>query len=361
MTAPADDRNDLDDRVETDDRAVLEIVRPGALCTVQDLGRPGLGRFGVTGSGAMDRVSHRLACALVGNADEAAALELTGPGAELRFLASWPFAIAGGDLGATLDGVALPCDFAGTAAAGARLRFSARRAGARACLALRGELAVARWSGSAATDLGGGLAATGIVPLRAGARLSVVGAARVARGVPAAGLSHPALAALLAPLRAPASSPVRLRYLAEPEGGTDPAAQAALAARAFRTSERSSRIGLRFEGEPLPVRPDPARWSEPTAPGALQLPPDGLPILLMADRNTTGGYPRLGHLASVDGPRAAQLWPGDLVRFVAVTVADATGAARRAEASLRDVLRVLRDGPRARAYAGKARSHLRRV
>jgi 5-oxoprolinase (ATP-hydrolysing) subunit C len=125
-----------------------------------------------------------------------------------------------------------------------------------------------------------------------------------------------------------------LRYIAEPAGGAPAAANAALAAQVFRLSPRSNRTGFRFEGQPLPVVPDPDRLSEPTAPGAIQLPPDGLPILLMADRNTTGGYPRLGHLVSGDRTAAAQLWPGDEVRFVAVSLRAALAATRKVEATV---------------------------
>ena len=305
---------------------VVEIVRAGMLTTVQDLGRPGFAGFGVSPAGAMDAVAHRLANVLLGNRENAAGLEITGPGAELRFLRAHRFALVGADLGATLNGVPLPARFVGEAAAGARLGFALRRQGARVSCALAGGLAVTRFFASASTDLGGGL---GGGVLRAGVTLSVIDG----DAAPGSGAAGSTLAQLLQPFATLfANRPGRLRYVAEPDAGAGVAAQAAFGQQSFRVSPRSNRTGFRFEGTPLPSRADPDRLSEPTAPGAIQLPPDGLPIVLMADRNTTGGYPRLGHLISADRPRAAQLWPGDEVRFVAVSLTAALAAARRQEA-----------------------------
>jgi biotin-dependent carboxylase-like uncharacterized protein len=311
-------------------RPVLLITRAGMATTVQDLGRPGLASFGVSPSGAMDTVAHQLANLLCGDDPAAAALEITGPGAELRFLAAHRFALAGADLGATLDGVPLPVPFVGIAAAGAQLTFPARQAGARVALSLAGGLASARVFGSAATDLAGGLGA-GV--LRAGTELSVMESPPLAFAAPSSIVSmSPRLTALLRPFTPAArfgDSPYHLRFVPDPAGGLAAAVHAQLARRGFRLSTRSNRTGFRFEGDPLPTTPDPDRLSEPTAPGAIQLPPDGLPILLMADRNTTGGYPRLGHLVSADRARAVQLWPGDPVTFVAVTQAAAQTTTRR--------------------------------
>jgi biotin-dependent carboxylase-like uncharacterized protein len=302
-------------------REVVEIVRPGLLITVQDRGRAGHGRHGVAPSGAMDLEAHALANQLVGNDAGAPALELCGPGAELHFLSPRRFAISGGDMGAALDGQALPPVFVGLAGAGATLRFGTRASGARVSLAFAGALLVPRLFGSAATDLGGGLLPSG--PLGKGARLRLNEVSQ-----PRAVHSPQALAALLAPLGAESLPAGVLRFVPEPGGGVAAPVQEAFARRIFRLSARSNRTGFRFEGQPLPAAPDPDRLSEPLAPGAIQLPPDGLPILLMADRNTTGGYPRLGHLAAVDRTRAAQLWPGEPVRFLPISLDEAVAAAR---------------------------------
>jgi antagonist of KipI len=124
------------------------------------------------------------------------------------------------------------------------------------------------------------------------------------------------------------ADPFQLRFVP----ADDPAVpdQAALLFRsaAFRVSDRSNRTGYRLSGPRLAVASAGDRLSEPLAPGAIQLPPDGQPILLMADRQTIGGYPLLGHLVSADRPRAAQLWPGDEVHFRAVDLDQARRAAR---------------------------------
>ncbi|HEY0708237.1 MAG TPA: biotin-dependent carboxyltransferase family protein [Polyangia bacterium] len=298
----------------------LEIVRAGMLTTIQDLGRPGLGRFGVSPSGPMDPFAHRLANALVGNPPSAAALEITGPGTVVRFLRAQRFAIAGADLAATLDDVALPRVAVVTAKPGARLSFGARRSGARVSLACAGGWNAPLWFASAATDVG----AAG--PLRAGTTLHAFDQPRTIVDP-----DNERLAALGAfvPLPPP-NGPCALRYVPEPEGGVTAAAAAAFALATFRVSPRSNRTGFRFEGAALATVADPARLSEPTAPGAIQLPPDGHPILLMADRNTTGGYPRLGHLCGADRGRAAQLWPGDEVRFFPIDATEAHALTRAA-------------------------------
>lgn len=322
---------------------VVEVIRPGMLTTVQDLGRAGFGSFGVSPSGAMDETAHRVANLLVGNRAGAAALEVTGPGAAFRFVTAHTFALAGADLGATLSGLPLPPLYVGGAPAGAVLGFGTRVAGARATVAFTGGLVVQKLFGSAATDLGAGLGGLGAGPLRAGIRLAAAApVAGDAWPTPAPiAIDAPAFAALGAHVTPTRAAKVRLRYVPEEAGGVPARVRSAFAKRTFRVSVRSNRTGFRFEGEPLATTADPDRLSEPTAPGALQLPPDGLPILLMADRNTTGGYPRLGHLASADRARAAQLWPGDEVTFVPTTLEAAVAAARRAEKALIKLLAAL--------------------
>jgi biotin-dependent carboxylase-like uncharacterized protein len=293
----------------------VEVIRPGLLLTVQDLGRPALGRFGISPAGAMDLLALRVANRLVGNAAGTAALEITGAGAELLLRGEALLAIGGADLGATLDGVLLAPWQVGHGRDGAVLRLGVRSRGARAVLALAGGLAVPRVMGSASADLDAGL-----------------GGGRLARGqrlplgetTPPAPVHPAALAAVLAAY----ANPFRLRFV----GGEDPAVlgeTTALFGRAtFAVSDRSNRTGYRLTGPVLPVQAAADRLSEPVAPGAIQLPPDGQPILLMADRQTIGGYACLGHLIAADRPKAAQLWPGDQIRFTAVSLDQAWRAAR---------------------------------
>jgi biotin-dependent carboxylase-like uncharacterized protein len=330
--------------VTAEAQPLLEVVRAGLATTVQDRGRVGLGRFGVSPSGAMDPLAHRLANELLGNDRSAATLEVTGPGCEVVFLGATRFAIAGGDLDAALDGQPLDAQAAAFAPAGARLQFRGRRRGARASLAVPGGFQVAPVLSSASTDLGAGLGGVGGRPLRNGCKLAA----------PAPPAAHPARPpgddppagdprARLAPIESfYRTDPFVLRFVPEDDPGLPAQAAARFCSAAFRVSSRSGRTGYRFEGEPLPARPDPERLSEPTAPGAIQLPPDGFPILLMADRNTIGGYPRLGHLAAADQPRAAQLWPGDGVRFQPISLADAIRLARDTESTFQRIAATLR-------------------
>jgi biotin-dependent carboxylase-like uncharacterized protein len=285
---------------------MIEVVRPGLLSTIQDLGRHGLGRFGVSPGGAMDPLALRLANRRAGNDDGAPALELTGPGAELRFLDDTVFALAGADLGATLDGTPLAPAPWYRAAAGTILRFPRRVRGARSMLAVAGGLDVPRFLGSAAVDLDAGLGA------------------RLVRGQRLATLPAPGPPRSLADVDLAYADPFRLRFV---PGDAPVAAIAAFAQSAFRVSDRSNRTGYRLTGPVLAV-PAADRLSQPVAPGAIQLPPDGQPILLMADRQTVGGYLCLGHLIAADRPKAAQLWPGDEIRFAPVTLAEAHAAAR---------------------------------
>jgi len=294
---------------------MLEVVRPGLLTTVQDLGRPGLGRFGVSPAGAMDPLALRLANRLVGNDDGAAALELTGPGVELRFLAAAAFAVAGGDLGAALDGQPIELGRAHQADAGALLSFPRRVRGARAVLAVAGGLEGPLLLGSASVDLDAGLGGR----LARGQRLAV-GAASTPREVADVGFAY--------------AEPFRLRFVPAAADAVPTATLARFSEAAFRVSDRSNRTGYRLTGPALAVAPAAERLSAPVAPGAIQLPPDGQPILLMADRQTIGGYPVLGHLVAADRPKAAQLWPGDEVHFAAVSLEEAHQLARRLAAAL---------------------------
>jgi biotin-dependent carboxylase-like uncharacterized protein len=299
----------------------VEVVRPGVLMTVQDLGRPALGRFGISPSGAMDPLALQIANHMVGNPDGLAALEITGPGAELVFHGEVRFAIGGADLGATLDGLPLDPWQVGVARDGAVLTLPTRRRGARAVLAIAGGLAVPAILGSAGADLDASL-----------------GGGRLARGqrlplgepLPPRTSRPEPLAALLAAY----ADPFTLRFVPDDDPAVPAETRATFSRAAFAVSDRSNRTGYRLTGPVLAVGAAADRLSEPLPPGTIQLPSDGQPILLMADRQTIGGYPRLGHLIAADRPRAAQLWPGDQVHFTPVTLDEAHRAARAQASAL---------------------------
>lgn len=280
----------------------ITVLAPGLFTTVQDEGRWGYQALGVPVGGALDQRAYARANRLVGNAAGAAAIEATIAGPELRFERRTAVAITGADLSPTLGGQGVPMDQPFPCPAGAVLRFGRRLRGARAYIAVAGGIDVPMVLGSrsahALSGLGGRL-------LRAGDSLSV-GAAPAG-----AGIARPA--AEDAPDRL--DSPVTLRLRPGPQAASF-AAEAfdILAGATFRLSSRSNRMGYRLEGASLPSLPG-EMISDATFTGALQVPPDGAPILLMADRQTIGGYPQLAVVVADDLPRAAQLAPGDAVRF----------------------------------------------
>lgn len=312
----------------------IEIIQPGALTTVQDLGRAGWGRLGICRSGAMDPWALRLANLLVGNAEMASALEITGPGARLRFFGNALICVVGADLGAQLDGEPLAVGESRLTRDRQILAFTERRCGFRALLAARGGIQVHSRLGSRATDMAtswprGRLQANEMLEIQP------------TEG-PFARPQHDRLGAaamdeLIHELGA-APGPT-------PELGFVPQACDAaiwLLAQTFRVSSRSNRTGFRLDPQvPCPVPATRATWSEPVAPGTIQLPPDGHPILLLADAPSLGGYPVIGHLASVEHSRAAHVAPGDEVRFRQVTIAQAQAMAKRKEALLERVARSL--------------------
>jgi biotin-dependent carboxylase-like uncharacterized protein len=271
---------------------VIEVVEPGPLATVQDLGRTGWAALGVPRSGAFDRAAAALANRLVGNPDDAATLELTVGGLVLRAATATTVALAGAgcpglDWGAPV-----------TLRAGAVVRLGAPRSGLRSYLAVRGGVAVPAVLGSRSTDLLSGL---GPAPLQAGDRLAIGPPPQAApSGTPAA---PPAPVAELVALPGP-----RVDWFA-------PDTLARLARERWVVRGESDRVGVRLDGAPLPRRREGELPSEPTLPGAVQVPADGRPIVFGPDAPVTGGYPVLAVLTDTALDAAAQLRPGDVVRF----------------------------------------------
>lgn len=264
----------------------------------------------------MDPLALALANRLVGNSAQAAALEVTALGPELVFENEATFAVTGAELSATLEGIRLPLAQAHRARPGQVLKFGARVQGARAYVAVAGGLArgARPFLGSVATDIETGLGGLGGRPLRAGDVLELEPQPSFQPRTVQTGWER---------WYEPRDV---VRFI--PEAGTrlPPEAIERFTGSRFRISPRSNRVGYRLEGTPLPTESTGMQLSEPVAPGTLQLPPDGNPIVLMADRQTTGGYPRLGHVIRADVPKLAQLWLGDGVSFRAVSLEEARQA-----------------------------------
>src|SRR5438105_8306081 len=285
--------------------------------TIQDEGRWGLQARGVPVGGPMDPVSHRLANALVGNGRDAATLEITLLGPELEFDDERLVAVTGAAFDVWLDGRTVPHNAPFTAPAGARLRFGERRLGARAYLAVAGGIAVAPTLGSRATHLisamgglgGRALAAGDVLPL--GEPTDVYGT-----------VSMPQAAVVQLPDRH-----ARLRVLPGPQTeyfSSD--ALEALQSAPYVIASNSDRMGFRLEGPPLTHTRGADIISDATPLGVLQVPASGQPILLMADRQTTGGYPKIATVIAADISVAGQLGPGDQIAFSVCTPREALAA-----------------------------------
>ena len=300
----------------------VTVIAPGLFTTVQDEGRWGHQASGISPAGALDLISHRLANAVVGNSRAAATLEITLQGPELRFDRDAVIAVAGADLGPTIDGASLRQTAATRCRAGSVLRFGDRRTGTRAYLALSGGIDVAPVLGSRSTHAMTGVGGVAGRQLRAGDTLE--------SGEPAASARSPVIAV------EPRLRAVRLRAIAGPQDDFfAPAAFAILQQTQFHVSAQSNRMGYRLTGgQPIPRDTDREMISDATFPGGLQIPPSGEPILLMADRQTTGGYPQIATVITADLPAAAQLAPGDSVQFELCSRADAISALVAQEARL---------------------------
>ena len=297
----------------------LEVLEPGLLSTVQDGGRTGHRRSGVTAAGPMDARAFRAANRAVGNAEDAAAIECTITGPTLLFLAPTRLAVAGADLGAVLDRAdlgpwPLPLGAAVLARPGNALRFLGRRFGCRAYVAIQGGIDVPPVLGARATDLRGGFGGMLGRALTTGDRLAL-GSPTGAAGVDSPADTHARAAT------------VRVRVVLGPQDDhleTD--SVALFLGTAWRVGQTSDRVACRLEGPPLRHRGPAEILSDGMVPGSIQVPPDGRPIVMMADSPTTGGYPKLATVVSADLPALAQLVPGEgEVRFEAVAVEDAQG------------------------------------
>jgi len=299
----------------------LQIIRPGMLTTVQDLGRWGRQESGVPVAGPMDTYSHRLANRLVGNPEDAAALEITLIGPEVEAADALTCVVAGARFDATVNGEPIDCSRPFVVPAGGRLRFGARRQGARATLAVRGGIAVPPLMGSRATS----------VVSRMG---PVSGRQLVAGDVLPIGPTVFATVSCGPTLMMPEGG-VRLRCIRGPHDGMFAAdALETLFGSRFTVTVQSNRMGYRLDGPSLRHLAGADILSDATPIGSLQVPASGQPILLMADRQTTGGYPKIATVITADLPLAGQLAPGDWIEFRECTRDKAVDALRRQEAAL---------------------------
>ena len=280
---------------------MIEVVRPGPMATVQDLGRPGRAHLGVPRSGAADERALRLANRLVCNPEGAAGVELTFGGAALRFHGHAWIALTGAPASVHINGRAHGANAPCFVPAGALVEVGTPSSGLRSYLAVRGGVVVDEVLGSRSTDL---LSGVGPAPLSRGDRLPTGSA----EGFADIGVD-------IAPVPSLPETPV-LRVLPGPRDDWFTGdALAALTSTRYEVSPDSNRVGVRLDGPPLARACEGELGSEGMATGSIQVPPSGLPIIFLADHPTTGGYPVIAVLATTAVSDAAQLRPGQKVRF----------------------------------------------
>ncbi len=306
----------------------ITVLKPGALTALQDLGRYGHQRDGVVVGGAMDEWSHRFANALVGNPEDEATLEITLTGPTLRMDTAVELAVCGADLSPQVDGRdgahTLPIGRPVVLRPGTQLRFGERRTGARAYLSVRGGFDVPPVMGSRSTYVRGGFGGFEGRALEKGDVLRLRGGPGPG---PDGGASGDSMIVLPTPIVATevAIAPVQtIRIVAGRQWSEFTArARTLLLETTWRIGAQSDRMGYRLEGPTL-ERVEPRELiSAAVTFGTVQVPNDGKPIILMADRQTTGGYPRIASVASVDLRLLAQMAAPQALRFQLLTLEEA--------------------------------------
>jgi antagonist of KipI len=297
----------------------LVVERAGFLTSVQDLGRAGLREFGVSAGGALDSFGLRVANLLVGNDEGAAGLEITLGGLQLRFDYERVVAWCGGEFDVQIASTPLPAGHSAHVQAGKRLKLGRPQSGCRAWLAVSGGIDVPVVLGSRSTDLraqfggfeGRKLRDGDVIPLGAGP-----GSPSRATGVSSWTAPHDWVS--------PAKPKPILRFIRGVDWSRfNDVPVRRFTEHEFTVSPDSDRMGVRLEGPELKRIDQSDLISEAVAPGTIQVPPNGKPILLLGDCQTIGGYPKMAHVITVDLGVAAQLRAGDHIRFSEVSLTDA--------------------------------------
>jgi antagonist of KipI len=300
------------------------VDRAGFLTSVQGLGRTGLRQFGVSTSGALDPFALRVANLLVGNDEEAAGLEITFGGLQLRFNDERIVVWCGGEFHVHTGSTPLPAGHAGVVRAGEQLKFGSPNIGCRSWLTISGGIDVPAILGSRSTDLRANFGGFEGRALRDGDELPLGEFRRTRRR---AGATE-RICSWTAPHDwvSPAKHDPALRFIRGVDWNRfNVSTLQRFMSETFAVSPDSDRMGVRLDGLELKRQDETDLVSEAVAPGTIQVPPNGKPILLLHDCQTIGGYPKIAHVITVDLGIAAQLRAGDDVRFSEVSLADAHG------------------------------------
>ena len=319
----------------------IKVARPGLLTTIQDLGRRGYQKYGIIASGAMDNWALRIGNAVVGNKPEEAGLEITMSGPVLELPAGLFFSLTGGDLKAEIEGIAVPMWRPIHIKKKCQLRFGRPILGCRSYMTVSGGFDVAKVMGSKSTYLraalggfqGRSLQKDDILPI--GTSLIREGKWRERN------VFFSAPCWYVPQYYVPSSKEtVTLRYtLGGQWSAFSKRSQQDFSAAVFSLSNQSDRMGYRLSGPKLMLKDSLEMISEAVAFGSVQVPPDGNPIILMADRQTAGGYPKIGQIILADLPKTGQLAPGSKVCFSEVSLQEAEILYLEQEKKYRDLLR----------------------
>jgi antagonist of KipI len=308
--------------------AVFEVLEPGILTTVQDLGRYGFSQFGVPPSGALDTFSFRAGNLLVGNGEGEACLETTLLGLKIKALKEIVISITGGNLCPTLNEEPLAMWKTHLLVEGDVIRFKRVRAGCRAYLAVSGGFVVPKVMGSFSTYLSGNFGGLEGRKLRRG---DILYALNLFPPLNKLGLQFP-----MDRISSPEKR-VPLRVIPGPQDDhfTEEGFQT-FCSSSYSVTPQCDRMGVRLEGPKIERRPDVEESiiSEGLIAGAIQVPGDGKPIIILTEL-VTGGYTKIATIVSADLPRVAQLKPGDQVRFITISIEEANDLLREQEERLK--------------------------
>ncbi len=319
----------------------MEVQDAGLLTTVQDLGRWGMQHIGISPTGAMDTCAATLANWLVGNDAHAAVLEMTLIGATLQVETDTLMALCGGKFSATVNGQPLPLYRPVFVSAGNRVACGRAEAGARLYLAVSGGIDVPRVMNSRSTNLTarfGGMAGRAV---QRGDRLSIgertPQAQKLMNALKSRGKAIAAAPFFISPsLYSVPRSPLVVRVLlTEQFGQMKPESQARFFQQPFTVSAHSNRMGYRLSGKPLEFQHYEEQLSSGTVNGAIQLPPNGQPIILLSDRQTVGGYPIVAVVASVDLQKIAQANVHSQIYFQTIALQEAQELYRTQQRAMR--------------------------
>jgi len=318
---------------------MIEVLRAGTLTSVQDLGRHGFRHLGVCQSGALDTLAMGVANRLAGNPREAAGIEITIGPTVLRFTRDTRIALTGADFAATLDDAAVHAWWSVPVQAGQVLTLRAPRRGMRAYLAIAGGIDVLPTLGSRSTDLKAGFGGLGGRSLRDGDRLPIgtvkhcdsaaLGTQSAAFGIKPPGWCDFAQLDAGKDTLAQGTPDTLVRVLTGPEYHTfKTESQKAFWGMHWSITPNSNRMGYRLSGPALARTTDAGLLSHAVLPGTIQVPPNGQPIVLMGDAQTSGGYPKIGSVLSADLWRLAQARLNSTMRFIPSTQEHADQALR---------------------------------